>query len=151
MKKMWKILAAIIVIIFIARISLPQGDFRGGQKYDHFAYHDMYGLLQIGTSMKINNHKLNLEESYAISPDGDNLKIQTEPHQFDLEGHFPEHPYVRDRIYVIKSNGKRYEDLTYGRWEFHFTLDSPEGKVYRVFKGNISRFLYSPILHGLPL
>ena len=151
MKKGLKILAIFAAIVLIARIPLPQGDFRGGQKYDHFGYYDGYGLLQIGSNMKNNNHKFNFKKSYALSPDGDRLILQTEPHPFDLEMHFPEHPYVRDRIYVVGPNGDRYENLPSGAWEFHFILDSPEGEVYRVFKGNIWMFLYSPILHGSPL
>ncbi|MDH5612254.1 MAG: hypothetical protein OEY66_07350 [Gammaproteobacteria bacterium] len=151
MKTRWKILVLFVAILLFARIPLQQGDFKGGEEYDHFGYDDGYGLLQIGSSMEKNNYNLNPEESYAISPDGNRLKIETEPHPFDLENNFPKHPYVRDRVYLIKPNGERYESLSSGNWEFHFTLNDPEGKINRVFKGERWTFYYSPIWHGSPL
>ncbi len=151
MKTRWKVLIVIAAIVFLFRIPLPQGDFEGGQEYDHFGYDDGYGLLQIGSSMEKNKYQLNTDESYAVSPDRNKLKIQSEPHSFDLQMNFPQHPYIRDRIYVIKPNGERYESLESGNWEFHFTLDGEENKIYRIFKGKRWTFYYNPILHGSPL
>jgi len=62
MKTRWKILILFVAILLFARIPLQQGDFKGGEEYDHFGYHDGYGLLQIGSSMEKNKYNLNPEE-----------------------------------------------------------------------------------------
>ena len=111
------------------------------------------GCLQIGPSNAPNSFNVIDAESYAVSPDQVRYGIETEPHPFDLrEDKSPLVPYIRDRVYLVKADGKRLKrKWKNGRWQFHFALDGLTGRTGRDFTMDMGTFYYNPVVHGPPL
>lgn len=133
---------------------LKQYDVTGGRRYDNFGYMDDLhcGLLQIGPSNVPKAFEVVDAESYAVAPDGKRFGISTEPHGYDLRpDKDPRVPYVRDRVYLVGANGRRFNrNWGNGLWKFHFVLDGPAGRDTRDYEMRLSTFHYNPLIHGPP-
>jgi hypothetical protein len=130
-------------------VTKQQATITGGQGYDHMGVYDNgYALLQIGPSNKEKKIILLSDQSYAQDIDGTRYKIETEPHEFDIQ---QEHKYIRDRIYILNETGKKKRSISSGDWRFFFTFQNPDGtKDTREFTGQYWKFYYNPIIHGPP-
>ena len=133
---------------------IKQHDVSGGGQYDDFSYmeHLRCGLLQVGPSNVPKAFDVVDAESYAVAPDGKRFGIATEPHGYDLRADKdPLVPYVRDRVYLVDANGKRFKrNWADGLWTFHFVLDAPAGRDTRDYEMQLSTFHYNPLIHGAP-
>ena len=139
--------------LLTACIPLKQARIVGGRGYDHFGYYGEtgYGLLQIGPSSAPNRITVIDSQSYAIAPNGSRFRIRTEPHPYDIETKSFKVPYIRDRVYVLDSAGRRItKPLKNGQWKFHFTFLTPQGVRTRYFDAKLWTFYYNPIIHGPP-
>jgi hypothetical protein len=131
-------------------VPVKQADVTGGRVYDNFGYDDWarYGLLQVGPSNVPKSVTVLEAESYAIAPNGTRYGIATEPHKYDLDNTDDRVPYVRDRVYLVRANGRRTKRLWGdGRWEFVFVLQTPYGRDARQFTVDMSTFIYKPLVH----
>jgi len=136
-----------------ACIPLQQTNIVGGRGYDHFGLYGEtgYGLLQIGPSNTPKKSHVIDSQSFALSPKGVRLRIETEPHPYDIEKKSPKVPYVRDRVYVLDAEGRRItRPLKNGQWKFHFTMRTPKGIETRDFDADLWTFFYNPVIHGSP-
>jgi len=145
MKSYW--IAIVGLLLCAGCMPLKQGTLQGVGRYDYFGYDNGYGLLQIGPSNVKKTAILLPKKSYAISPSGKKLRIESEEHDYDIE---QKDIYIRDEIYVVSENGKRLKELSNGKWKFVFSLLLPTGPAERVFEGTITTFYYNPIIHGPP-
>lgn len=142
-----------IALLLTACAPLKQTRIVGGQGSDHFGYYGEtgYGLLQIGPSNTPKRITVIDARSYAIAPNGSRFRIRTEPHAFDIETKFPKTPYVRDRVYLLDSEGRKItRALKNGNWKFHFTLRTAKGVETRDFDADLWTFYYNPLIHGPP-
>ena len=140
----------IVLTLLLGCMPLKQYHVTGGEQYDHFGYHNGYGLLKIGPSNIAKTVSLVDAESFAVGPRGKRYSIKSEPHPYDLEKPGSRSPYVRDRIYLIDKNGKKISNWRNGQWQFTFVLDTPQGQINRHFTMTLGTFYYNPATHGPP-
>lgn len=129
---------------------LQQADILGGTGYDHLGvYSEDYGsLVQIGPSNEEKKIKIIPEESYAQYSDGTKLRVDVEPHEFDVRQGYP---YIRDRLWVLDEKGRRKKKIENGDWRFLITFADKDGrKGTREFKASYWTFHYIPVIHGPP-
>lgn len=147
-------LITITIAAFLAAcVPLQQTKIVGGRGYDHFDYYGEtgYGLLQIGPSNAPKQITVIDSQSYALSPQGIQFRIQTQPHPYDIETKSFKVPYIRDRVYVLDSEEHRItRPLNNGQWKFHFTMRTPKGSETRAFDADLWTFYYNPLIHGPP-
>ena len=129
-------------------IPLKQRNVTGGRGYDHFGYEGGYGWLLIGPSNVPQSVTVVDAESHAVAPNGKRYGIETEPER-RRQPDSP--PNAGDRVYLVGPNGRRTSrEWANGRWEFFFTLDTPDGRDTRHFTVDFWTFVYNPFAHGPP-
>ena len=143
-----------ILVALAGCVPVKQYKVTGGGPYDNFAYVDSLrcGLLQVGPSNVPKEFKVVDSESFAINPAGNRFGLSTRPHDYDLRrDKDPRAPYVRDRVYLVDSDGMRVDQRwNDGLWKFHFVLDGPNGRESRDYELRLGTFNYSPVINGPP-
>ncbi len=139
----------LLTLLFLLSGCLPleQYDITGAREFEHLSVNGSYFMEQLGPSNKAKEIKIIANESYAIGPKNIKYRIELQSHDYDIAEQFP---YIRDRIYLLNSEGKRVRSIGSGTWSLFLTLDSKEGKELREFTAKVWSFNYNPILHGPP-
>jgi hypothetical protein len=113
------------------------GDYGGG-----------YFVTQFGESYRPRQGTIVPAASYLIGPNNRRYGIETEVHAFDVER---QSVHLRERVYVVRPDGKRLGRLPSGSWRAHIVWQTEDGeRIAHDYKANVWLFWYTPLLHGPP-
>jgi hypothetical protein len=142
MKVRWAVIFALSLAV-AGCIPLKQETLVSGPADPVMACDGPYGFAQAD----LNHEQIVLEQSYVEDPKGRRYGIRVEPHQYDIQQHFPA---VRTDFFLLDIHGADVQRWSRGIWHFHFVMET--NGVFETIdqQWKYWKFYYNPIIHGPP-